>query len=106
MNRVGDLFPAGNTIAPQLIRHYLPGLTMMCLQQTLEEPLARRTVTSHLHEHINNLAILIDCPPGIMLLSTDLHEDLIDEEGIAVALVLSLQSSGIFGTEFDAPEPN
>ena len=49
---------------------------------------------------------LIDCPPVIMLLATDLHEDLINEEGIAVALVLSLQSSGIFGTEFDAPEPN
>ena len=31
-------------------------------------------------------------------------EDLIDVEGIAKALVLSLQATGINGTEFYAPE--
>jgi len=41
-----------------------------------------------------------------MLLATDIDEDLINEESIAVASVLSLQSAGINGTEFDAPEAN
>ena len=41
-----------------------------------------------------------------MLLAVDLHENFIDEEGITVATVLSLQATGIGGTEFDAPEPD
>ena len=31
-------------------------------------------------------------------------EDFIDVEGVAVASMLSLQSSGVYGSEFDAPE--
>ena len=41
-----------------------------------------------------------------MLFAIDLHEDFIDEEGIAVAMMLSLQSPGEPGTELDTPEPN
>jgi hypothetical protein len=41
---------------------------------------------------INNLAILIDSPLQVMLLTVDLYEDLIDEKRIAVAAVLSFQS--------------
>ncbi len=41
-----------------------------------------------------------------MLLTIDLDEDLINVEGVAVAPVLSLQSSGVQRTEFDAPEAN
>ena len=39
-----------------------------------------------------------------MLLAIDPDEYLIDIEGIAIALVLSFQSAGVNGTEFDAPE--
>ena len=39
-----------------------------------------------------------------MLLSADFDEDFIEVEGIAKALVLSLQATGINGTEFYAPE--
>ena len=41
-----------------------------------------------------------------MLLAIDLHEDFIDVEGITVASVLSLQSSGVKGPELNAPEPD
>ncbi len=34
----------------------------------------------------------------------DPHEDLIDEEGVAVASMLSLQSPEITGVEFDGPQ--
>jgi hypothetical protein len=40
-----------------------------------------------------------------LLPTADPHEDLIDEEGVAVASVFPFQSSGIQGTELDAPEP-
>jgi len=39
-----------------------------------------------------------------MLPTVDSDEDLIEVEGIAKALVLSLQATGINGTEFYAPE--
>jgi len=57
-----------------------------------------------LKKHINHFAILVYGSPKIMLLAVYLHEDFIDVEGITVASVLSLQSLGVQGTEFDAPE--
>jgi hypothetical protein len=41
-----------------------------------------------------------------MLLAIDFDEDFIDVEGIAVASVLSLQSSGVHSSEFYAPQTN
>ena len=38
------------------------------------------------------------------MLAVDFDEDLIDVEGITIASVLSLQSTGINGTEFYTPE--
>ena len=41
-----------------------------------------------------------------MLLAVDPHKDFIDVEGIAVASVLSLQSSGVYGSKLDVePAP-
>jgi hypothetical protein len=39
-----------------------------------------------------------------MLLAIDLHDDFIDAEGVAMASMTALQSSGVRGTKFDAPE--
>ena len=39
-----------------------------------------------------------------MLLAIDLHEDLIDAEGIALTPVLSFQSACIDGAKLDTPE--
>jgi hypothetical protein len=41
-----------------------------------------------------------------MLLVIDLYEDFIDVESVAIAPVLSLQSTCVNGTELDAPEPD
>ena len=41
-----------------------------------------------------------------MLFAIDLHEDFIDEKGIAVASVFSLQPSSLYSTEFDIPKSN
>ena len=42
----------------------------------------------------------------IDLMVRDTGEDLIDEECVAVATVLTLQSSSVYRSEFDAPEPD
>jgi len=39
-----------------------------------------------------------------MLPTIDFHKDFIDVECVAVASVLSLQSAGVNGSEFDAPK--
>ena len=41
-----------------------------------------------------------------MLLAIDLYENLVDENGIAIAKVFSFQGAGINRTEFDTPESN
>ena len=48
-----------------------------------------------LKEYINHLAILVYGSPQVMLFSVDLDEDLIDEERITEAPVLSFQSSSV-----------
>jgi hypothetical protein len=41
-----------------------------------------------------------------MLVAVNLHEHLVDEEGIAVATVVSLQTVSINGAKLYAPETN
>ena len=41
-----------------------------------------------------------------MLFGIDFHEDFIDEKGIAVASVFSLQPSSVYSIEFDTPKSN
>jgi hypothetical protein len=45
-------------------------------------------------------------PPKVVLFAIYLYEDFIDVEGIAVAAMLTLQSSGVQGAELDAPKAN
>ena len=96
-------FSMRHTIAAQLVRHNLPGFSTMTLQKTLEKPLRCGTITLSLQIDIHHLTILIDSPPQIMLLTVDLDEDFVDIEGVAIAVVLSFQSPGIFRAKFDAP---
>ena len=41
-----------------------------------------------------------------MLFAANLHEHFINEEGIAVTLMLSLQAPGVFRSKLDAPKAN
>jgi hypothetical protein len=63
----------------------------------------RNTISLCLKIHINDLTILIHCTPEIMLLAVYLHEDFIDVECVAIALMLSLQPAGKNGSAFDGP---
>ena len=67
----------------------------MTPQQAPEESLSRSPIPSGLQIHINDLAVLVYSPPQVILLVVDLDEDLIDEESIAVALMLSFQPTGV-----------
>ena len=95
VNSFGNQFPVGDAIASQFVGNNLPGCTAMASEKALEEALRRSTIPAGLEKNINDFAILIHCTPQIVLLAVDLYEDFIDEECVAVTLVLPLQSSSI-----------
>jgi hypothetical protein len=76
-----------HTVASQLVRHDLAGLIPVTFEQSFEEALGGLTISARLQEYINHFAVLIDGTPKIVLLALDLHEHLIEEKRIAVALV-------------------
>ena len=55
--------------------------------------------------HINNLAILVNGPPQILLLAAKFDEVFINEESVAEAAALSLQPASVNGSEFYAEPP-
>jgi hypothetical protein len=83
-------FTMCDTITTQFVRHDLPVLTTMTSQQPLEEAFCCDSISSCLQKHINNLTILIDCAPQIMLLTIYLDEHFIDIESITKPSMLSL----------------
>jgi len=93
-----------NSIAPQFISHNLPGLTLVTADQPLEETPSCSAIPFGLQAHINNLPILVNGSPQIMLLAVYFHEDFINVKGVAETSVLSFQSSGVFGAKFIAPQ--
>ena len=52
----------------------------------------------------NHHVILIYSPPQVMLLAINLHEYFIDEKGVAVTPVSTLQAPGKCASKLDAPE--
>ncbi|MFT6056895.1 MAG: hypothetical protein ACJAS2_001173 [Pseudohongiellaceae bacterium] len=106
VNRFWYQFSMGDAIAAQLVGYDLPGLALVLAQQRLKETFYGFSITPPLQEYINNLTTLVHSTPQIMLLASNLHEHLINEERIAVSLMLSSQASGIFRSKLVAPQSN
>ena len=75
----------------------------MAGKQASEESLGGPRISSLLEQHIDDLTILVDRPPQVPLIASDSHEDLINEERVAVATVPVPQSKRIPGSELIAP---
>jgi len=75
-------------------------------EQSLEEPHCCLSISAILSEHIHYFTVLIDGAPKIVLYALNLHEDLIEEEGITVTLVSAAKSLGVLRNEFDIPQSN
>jgi hypothetical protein len=81
-----------DTVTSELIRDNLPTFATMFLQESL----CSLGITAALKKYINDPTILINGPPQVMLFSLDLHKYFINEECIAISLLLSSQSLGVF----------
>jgi len=92
-----------NAIASQLVCHNLSRFTMVIFQQSPEETLSSSPVTTRLEKHIDHLAILVNSPPQVLLLATNLHKYFVDVECITEPLMPTLQPFGKFGTKLVAP---
>jgi hypothetical protein len=103
VNRLWYQFPVSHTVTSQFVRNNLSRLTLVFPQQPLKEALCSLTITSLLKKYVHHFTILIDRSPQVMLLTMDLHKNFIDEEGIAVSLMLSSQTLGVLRPELIAP---
>ena len=66
----------------------------MSSYQSAEEPLGCAGVTPVLEKNVNDIAILIDGAPQVVLFTSDLDEDFIDKECVSIARVLAAQALG------------
>jgi len=90
-------------IASQFICHYLSRFAMMLFQQSLEETLSSRAIAMHLEKHIDNLTILVDCPPQVLLFAIYSHKHLGNVKSITESLMPFFQSFGILRVERVTP---
>ena len=79
MNGLWDHFSMCHAVASQFVSHDLSWIIPMGPLQTPEETFRSSTIPTRLQININDVAILINRLPQIILFTTDLHEDFIDE---------------------------
>lgn len=61
-------------------------------------------VSTLLEQHVDDCTVLVDRPPQIPLPASDPDEDLVHEDGVAIAVVRAPQSMRVPGPELVAPE--
>jgi len=93
-----------HTVTSQLVRHDFPGLSTIAPHEPLKEAFRCRAISSSLKIDIDYFAILIHSTPQILLLTIDLHEDLIDEERIAITMVSPFETTSVSSTKLDTPQ--
>jgi hypothetical protein len=78
-----------NFVTSELIGDNLSGFAFVLVQLPLKETLCSLSITPLLQEHINHFTVLISGSLQVLPLTLDLHEDLVNEERIAVSLMFS-----------------
>ena len=72
--------------------------------QSAEKPLGCAGVTPVVEKNVNDIAILVDGAPQVMLFTSDLDEDFIDKECVSIAGVIAAQALGNLRPKLDASE--
>ncbi len=69
-------------IASEFVGHHPPEFSPLALDETAEKAFCRPPIPVALHENINDIAVLIDCPIQIMSLSLHGDKDFVFMPGI------------------------
>jgi hypothetical protein len=75
-------------------------------QQSLKESLGGTLIPTWLNENVNDIAVLIDRTPEVLLLAVDSHEEFVKVPAIAEASLLLLKTSCIVSAELPTPTSN
>jgi hypothetical protein len=57
----------------------------------------------YLGKRIDHLTIPVNCSPPVLLLTPNLHEDFVNEKGVAETLIPTLQPLGILRAKLVTP---
>jgi hypothetical protein len=93
----------GSTIALQLVGDDPEWLLALTAQQSAKEPLGCTLIAAGLQQNIDDITILIDGTPKILLLAVDSDEEFVQIPSITEASPFLLKTSRIVGSEFPAP---
>ena len=93
-------------IASESIGHELPGNLTLMFQYFTKEAFSGSTVSSLRYQNIDDVPMLIDCPPQVVALAPDRYEQLIDVPDVPVPSLFATKRSGIGGSKLDAPASN
>ena len=81
-----------NAVTSQLIRYYLSRFATVIPKQPFEKPLSSCAVPSSLQKYINDLPVLINGAPQVLLPALNLYEHFVDEKCISKSVMSTLQA--------------
>ena len=93
-------------VAAQLVCDQPARLAALAFQQLPEEPCGRPPIAPRLHENVEDVAVLVHGTPQILLLPLDLHEELVQIPGVALAAPAAAQPPCVVEPERPAPQPD
>ena len=93
-------------VAAQLVRDQPARLSALSFQELTEEPLSRPLVPPRCHKDAEHVPVLVHGPPQILLPPLDLHEQLVQMAGVALAAPAVPQPPRVIEPEPQTPLPN
>ncbi len=93
-------------VATQLVGYDHSRHVSQTLQELDEEPLCRPLVAAFLHQDIEYVAVLIDCPPEVTTLAVDADEDFVEEPRITWPSLAATQGSSVGAPKLETPLPD
>ena len=93
-------------VAAELVRDQPARLAALSFQQLAEEPFGRPPIAPRLYEDVEDVAVLDDGTPQILLPPLDLDEQLVQMPGVALAATAVPQLPCVAEPERSTPLPN
>jgi hypothetical protein len=99
-------FPIRRTVAAQLVRHQSVWLAALPAHKLSQESFRRALITTRSDENVDQVAVLIDRAPQILLSAADPYEHLVEVPRISQAPLATLGSARVSGSELQTPASN
>ena len=103
MEGSGQRMTSRGRVAAELVGHQPSRLFLLTCQNLAEESLGSGCIATPLHEDIEHIAVLINGPPQIVLLSAYFDEHLVDIPCIAEPPLASFQCRAIAQPKLQTP---